>query len=113
MVILRKVKSATLVEAIVATVLVVIIFIIASLILNNLVLNTFSKNTHHVETRINELEYEIQNKNIKLPYQENFKNWDISIEFEIISRKKTISISAVNSISKKEITKQHVVWQEN
>ncbi|WDF60798.1 hypothetical protein PQ462_05410 [Flavobacterium sp. KACC 22758] len=114
MVILKKVKSATLVEAIVATVLVVIIFIIASLILNNLVFNTFSKNTHNVETRINELEYEIQNNTIKLPYQENFKNWDISIELETISTKKVISISAVNNISKKEITKQQVIWlQEN
>lgn len=114
MVILKKVKSATLVEAIVATILVVIIFIIASLILNNLVFNTFSKNTHNVETRINELEYEIQNNTIKLPYQENFKNWDISIELETISTKKVISISAVNNISKKEITKQQVIWpQEN
>lgn len=114
MVILKKVKSATLVEAIVATVLVVIIFIIASLILNNLVFNTFSKNTHNVETRINELEYEIQNNTIKLPYQENFKNWDISIELETISTKKVISILAVNNISKKEITKQQVIWlQEN
>lgn len=114
MVILKKVKSATLVEAIVATVLVVIIFVIASLILNNLVLNTFSKNTHNVETRINELEYEIQNNAIKLPYQENFKNWDISIELETISTKKIISILAVNNISKKEIKKQQVIWlQEN
>ena len=114
MVILKKIKSATLDEAIVATVLVVIIFIVASLILNNLVFNTFSKNTHSIETRINELEYEVQNNTIKLPYQEEYKNWNISIELEAVSAKKMISISAVNNISKKEITKQQVIWlQEN
>ncbi|MHC0446336.1 hypothetical protein ACWA1F_13080 [Flavobacterium sp. 3-218] len=114
MVILKKIKSATLIEAVVATVLVVIIFIISSLILNNLVFNTFSKNTHSVETRISELEYEVQNNIIKLPYQENFKDWNINIELENISSKKIISLSAVNSTSGKEITKQQVVWlQEN
>ena len=117
MAILKKIKSATLIEALVATVLIVIIFVIASLVLNNLVLNTFSKNTHPVENRINELEYEIQNNLIKIPYQENFKGWDITIEsvkLETISPKKTINISAVNSISKKEISKQQIIWlQEN
>jgi predicted PurR-regulated permease PerM len=114
MVVLKKVKSATLIEALVATVLIVIIFVIASLVLNNLVLNTFSKNTHAIENRINELEYELQNKIIKLPYQENYKGWDIDISLETVSTKKTISISAINSTSKKEITKQQIVWlQEN
>lgn len=110
MVVLKKIRSATLVEAIVATVLVVIIFIIASLVLNNLVLNTFSKNTHNVETRLNELEYEVQNNVIKLPYQENFKNWTINIAFEKKSRKNLISISAVNNSSNKEILKYRALW---
>lgn len=112
MVILKKIKSATLIEALVATVLIVIIFVIASLVLNNLVLNTFSKNTHAIETRINELEYEIQNNNIKLPYEENYKNWDINIALEAVSAKKIISISAINSTSKKEILKQQILWQQ-
>ena len=34
MVVLKKIKSATLVEALVATILIVIIFVIASLVLN-------------------------------------------------------------------------------
>lgn len=114
MVVLKKIKSATLIEALVATVLIVILFVIASLVLNNLVLNTFSKNTHAIENRINELEYEIQNKIIKLPYQENYKGWDINVALETISSKKTISVIAVNRASKKEILKQQIVWlQEN
>lgn len=114
MVILKKIKSATLIEALVATVLIVIIFVIASLVLNNLVLNTFSKNTHAIETRINELEYEIQNNIIKLPYQENYKGWDIDIVLETVLTKKIIAVSATNSSSKKEILKQQILWlQEN
>ena len=115
MVVLRKIKSATLIEALVATVLIVIVFIIASLILNNLVLNTFSKNTHAIENRINELEYKIQNKVLKIPYQESYKGWDISITPEKTSSyKKAFVISALNSSTKKEISKQQIIWlQEN
>ncbi len=112
MVVLRKVKSATLIEALVATVLIVIVFVIASLILNNLVLNTFSKNTHAIENRINELRYDIQNNTIKLPYQENYKGWDINIQQENVASGQIMQIQAVNSTSKKEIIKEHVVWQQ-
>lgn len=112
MVVLKKVKSATLIEALVATVLIVIIFVIASLVLNNLVLNTFSKNTHAIETRMNELEYQIQNNVIKLPYQEDYKGWNININLETIVAKKMISIEATNNTSKKEILKQQVLWQQ-
>lgn len=114
MVVLKKIKSATLIEALVATVLIVIVFVIASLILNNLVLNTFSKNTHAIQNRMNELEYEVQNKVIKIPYQESYKGWEISIMTETLSSKKTFVISSVNSSTKKEILKQHIIWlQEN
>lgn len=112
MVVLKKIKSATLIEALVATVLIVLVFVIASLILNNLVLNTFSKNTHAIENRINELEYEIQNNNIKLPYQENYKNWEITIQQEKTGSKLIINIHAENGSSKKEITKQLAVWEQ-
>jgi hypothetical protein len=110
MVVLKKLKSATLIEALVATVLIVIVFVIASLILNNLVLNTFSKNTHAIENRMNELEYEVQNKVIKVPYQEIYNGWKISIQNETVSSKKTFVISAVNSSTKKEILKQQILW---
>lgn len=80
MVILKKIKSATLVEALVASVLVVVIFVIASLILNNLVLNTYSKNTHIIENRLNELEYECNYDKLILPYEEVYEDWDIQVK---------------------------------
>lgn len=106
--VLKKIKSATLVEVIVASVLIVIIFMIASLVLNNLILNTFSKNTHPIENRLNELEYEIENGSVKLPYQENYKGWDIAIKTEQTDSKVGLLIVANNDKNEKEITRQRI-----
>jgi len=83
MALLKKLQSATLVEAIVATVLIVVIFTIASLILNNLLLNAFSKNSHSVENRIINLQYEAIHNKIELPYNENLDSWKLSLSKEI------------------------------
>lgn len=109
MVVLKKIKSATLVEVIVASVLIVIVFIIASLVLNNLVLNTFSKNMHPIETRLNELEYEVKNGLVKLPYQESYKNWNIEIQIEKTAFKEELLILATNN--EKEI-KRHRLYDK-
>lgn len=112
MVVLKKIKSATLVEVIVASVLIVIIFMIASLVLNNLVLNTFSKNIHPIEYRLNELEYEIQNDVIKLPFLENFKGWDIVIKIEKTNSKEELVIIATNEKNNKKITRQRIYGEK-
>jgi lipopolysaccharide export LptBFGC system permease protein LptF len=106
MVILKKIKSATLVEALIATVLIVIVFMIASLILNNLVLNTLSKNTHNVENRLNELEYDLQNKIIKLPYNETFEDWDITIETLVENSNTIVNMYAINQNKNKQIERK-------
>ena len=80
MAVLKKIRSATLVEAMVATVLIVVVFMIASLVMNNLLLNTFSRNTHAIDSRMKELEYNIKNENIETPYSEEYNGWRISID---------------------------------
>jgi hypothetical protein len=112
MVVLKKVKSATLVEVLVASVLIVIIFVIASLVLNNLVLNTFSRNTHPIEYRLNELEYQIENRIVKLPYQENYKGWDIEVKIEKYASKEELLIIATNERNAKEIIRQRSYAKE-
>lgn len=77
--VLKKVKSATLVESLIATVLIVVIFIVSSLAINNLLLNGFNNNTDEIENRLYQLEYEYQNKKMQLPYNEIFQNWNISV----------------------------------
>jgi predicted PurR-regulated permease PerM len=103
MVILKKIKSSSLIEVLVATVLIVVVFIIASLILNNLFANVFKNNVHHIENRIHQLEYSIVHQQITLPYQEEFGKWEIEIIEVPQNKKKDIFIVAKNKETKKEI----------
>jgi hypothetical protein len=105
MALLKKIQSATLIEALVATALIVVVFIVASLVLNNLLLNSFSKNTHTVENRIFELQYQAKHSNLVLPYHEEFDNWDIAIIKVSIEGKTWQRITALNSQNKKEVVK--------
>jgi predicted PurR-regulated permease PerM len=108
MVVLKKVKSATLVEALIATVLIVIVFVIASLVLNNLVLNTMSKNTHSIENRLNELAYDLQNKLLKLPYQEEYEGWNISLKIVKENSNEFLNYTAINQKSDKELSRNRI-----
>ena len=106
---LKKLKSATLIEAIVATVLIVVIFIISSLIINNLLRNQFKSNTSEIESRLYELEYQYQFKKIKLPYYESFQNWEISVQkTSKITDIYNLEFKAIKNQSKKIITKNRV-----
>lgn len=105
MALLKKIRSATLIEALVATVLIVIVFVVASVILNNLLLNSFSRNTHAVENRISELEYQLQYKAIQLPYKEEFEKWDIVLEEVIKDNNIWLKSSASNKVNKKKVIK--------
>jgi hypothetical protein len=96
MVILRKLKSATLVEALVATVLIVVIFMVAST-MNNLVLNTYSKKEFIVNYRLNVLEYELQNHKRQVPYSEEYQDWKIVINSKVLNGIDTYEIMAVNA----------------
>jgi predicted PurR-regulated permease PerM len=105
--VLEKVKSATLIEALVATILIIIIFVVSSLIINNLLLNNFNNDTTTIENRIYELEYNYQNKKIKIPYNESFKNWEISINKTDIN-KQILEIKAQKNNFKKIILKRRI-----
>lgn len=105
MVVLKKLKSATLLEALVATVLIVIIFVVASLVLNNVLLNTFASNTHKINYRMNELEYNITNKQLVFPYEENFEGWSITILKDLTGD--VVVISALNQ-KEKEILRKRI-----
>jgi hypothetical protein len=81
---------------------------ISSLVINNLLLNNFSQNTHQVEFRLNELAYEIQNKKIKLPYQEQYKGWAI----EIRDKKEASGIIFIAANKNKEILKKRIAVEK-
>jgi hypothetical protein len=108
MALLNKIRSATLIEALVATVLIVIVFIVASLILNNLLLNSFSNNTHAVENRMHELEYQYNNNLIITPYKEEFGNWHIQFETQQAEGKIWLNGTATNIDNNKEVVKNRI-----
>lgn len=94
MVILKKVRSATLVETMVASVIIVIVFLIASLSLNNIFKGIINSDDSALRNRINELAYFVQNEKIKIPFYEETPLWDIAVEkrgeetvFEILNKK--------------------------
>ena len=101
MVILKKISGSTLMETLVSTVLIMIIFMITSMLLNNLFSNSVKYNTSDVETYLNEIEYLYINNKIPSSFQEDYKQWFVTLEQENTS---TI-ILATNKETKKEITR--------
>ena len=79
MAILMKVKGATLMETLTASVIIVIVFMMASLCINTIVKNTASKNSNEVLQRVKEVYYLNQHQKIKLPYSEDYKKWNVKI----------------------------------
>ena len=101
MVILRKVKSATLIETLIATVLIVIVFLLSAMIINSIFFNTFHQKKDVVVNRLDELEYNCINNSIELPYQEEYENWTIQIDKK--KNVKELKIIAINKTTGKEI----------
>mgnify|MGYP006205788141 CR=1 FL=1 len=101
MVILRKVKSATLIETLIATVLIVIVFLLSAMIINSIFFNTFHQKKDIVVNRLDELEYNCINNSIRLPYQEEYENWTIQIDKK--KNVKELKIIAINKTTGKEI----------
>lgn len=113
MALLKKIRSATLIEALVATVLIVIVFIVASLVLNNLLLNSFSRNTHAIENRMFELEYSRQHNTIIIPYNEEFGIWKVELSMEHTDGRTILISRAVNKNNGKEIIKSRLCGIQN
>ncbi len=79
MVILKKIKGATLLEVLTASVLIIIVFMIASLSFNNVFNNQIQRDHSTIENRIKELAYLLEHEGIKLPYAEDFDGWEILV----------------------------------
>lgn len=89
MVILKKIRAATLIETLTASVLIIIVFMIASLSFNNIFNNHVKRDHGTIQNRIKELEYLIHHQKIKIPYTEDFAGWDI----QVISQKNAALIT--------------------
>jgi len=112
MVVLKKIKASTLVETITASVIIIIVFAIASLTLNNVFASTIKNDTNQIENHIQKLEYQYVNNNISIPYNEEHKNWEISISKVEENNIGWLMFKAENSITKKSIVKRRMYVEE-
>lgn len=79
MVVLKKIKGATLVEVLTASVLIVIVFMIASLSFNNIFGNQIRNDHSTIHNKIKEIEYLLWHNQISMPYSDDFGNWELNI----------------------------------
>ncbi len=86
-------------ETLVATVIIVLIFMISSFLLNSLFNNTIKHDTNQVQTHLSELIYLSEHAQIKIPYDDTFKDWIISVDRE----SKKVVFEATHKESKRTI----------
>jgi hypothetical protein len=106
MVVLKKLKSSTLMETLVATVLIVIVFMVSSLIMNNLFGVHQKSNKMEIRAHLMELQYKFCNSKLELPYHGDYGKWEVSF---VANNKSLIwEGKAVNKETKKEIYQKFV-----
>lgn len=99
MVILKKVRAASLVEILVASVIIVAIFLIASMSVNNVFKGAILGNDDALQNRIKELNYLNKNEKIEIPFYEETDQWEITIEYSL----NQLYLKTTNKISSKEL----------
>jgi Tfp pilus assembly protein PilV len=103
MAILKRLRGATLMETMVATVLLVVIFMVASLVMNSLVLAGAKANLEPINEKLNTLEYAYQNTNISVPYEEQWKDWLINMTKVNQNNSPIVRITAVHAKNDKVV----------
>lgn len=81
----RRLKAASLMESLTATVIIVVVFMIASLSLNNILRNEIRNNSQILRNRVAELMYFIEQNKIVCPFSDQGKYWVITIEQDKVS----------------------------
>lgn len=100
----RKLKASTLMETLVATSIIMVVFVVASLILNNTFKNVVYNDTFGVQNRMEELQYLYNNKQIQIPYEEEYKEYTITIEKESRAQISYLVIEGTHKKTTKMIT---------
>lgn len=104
-IIYKKLNASSLTEVLVATVLLLLVFGIAMTTLNNVLYGSITRNTHKIETTLNQLVYQYQHKQIKVPLNMEQGQWQISINKENSSE---LVFKASHNTNKKVIYKKLV-----
>ncbi len=102
----KKIKAATLVEALVASVLIIVVFTIASLVLNQVVQSTAKANTHQIEQELNRLQYLYSHAKISAKYSASFGHWELAILPVNNSNNKSLVLQATNGKTGKKLERK-------
>jgi hypothetical protein len=108
---LVKFKASSLTEVIVATTILLVVFAISLVTLNNIMMSSVRKDSGAMETKIEKLMYQYQNKQLKVPVSYTDANFVISIQKIAQNELEFIEFSITNSISKKTVTKKQFFYE--
>ncbi|MEM1338486.1 MAG: hypothetical protein AAGF96_12075 [Bacteroidota bacterium] len=103
MVVLKKIKGATLMETLVATVLIVVLFMLASQLMNTLFATTIRQDDSQLRQEVLRLQYRYENHRLEVPYATEKAGWEISVEKSVWASKSQIIISARHTATGKEL----------
>lgn len=104
MALLKKLKAATLMETMVATVLIVVIFMMASMLLNSIFTTYLRGDTQGITEKMHELAYQFHHEKMSIPYAETWQNWEIFMEKEIVQGNPYVVMVATHQTSGKTVT---------
>jgi hypothetical protein len=98
----KKVKGASLVEALISSILIMIVFGISMVTIGNVLERTVKSNTRSIDNELIRLEYLYQNGKIQIPDVLEKEQWQIEIEREQENDLKYVVFTAKNKQSQKE-----------
>ena len=100
----KKVKSSTLMETLVATVLIVIVFMIASMVLNTLFASSINLNDNQVRQELLQLQYKYEHELLQLPYSDELNQWNITVTKQDFNNRLEVLFLATQMQTNKEVT---------
>ncbi|TVZ52263.1 hypothetical protein [Dokdonia sp. Hel_I_53] len=74
-----KVKGASLIESVIATVIIIVVFTIASITFTTVMRGGMQSNTFKVQNKLDFLFYKYENGQLKIPYDEEYEKFFIKI----------------------------------
>ena len=101
----KKIKASSLTEVIVATSILLIVFAISLATLNNMMVSSVQQETNQLETKAQELLYQYENNQLKVPI--SYVEEDIAIQIRNIKKEETdwIEFEIQNKNTNKSVTK--------
>ena len=97
-----------MVETITASVIILIVFSMALFLLNNLFVSTLRAEETVIFNKLNELQYQYTNSALAIPFQEDYKDWDIQVLKEEEGTFVWVVFTATNITTSKNVIKKRL-----